>query len=814
MRTTQVAGAFIVAAAIAVTSCTDNNPAGPRALSPLSKPSNIAELSCRANVVSRSVLCGPASPASGTGNNTVLVGGQHQFVDVSTSAVAYSGTNFTFNLALQNLIPQPLGSTNGTTPDTAGVEVFFNSGPTVTDGTGVIIVNGDGIGTFTAGAQPFYRYIGAHLGGDGILSPNETTSSRQWSLTVPATALSFTFNLLVRTEVPHPNGYVDVTPGSDTILSGGNAPLTATVRNFLGVAVGGAVTWSSLDSTIATVNSSGQVTAVAPGATSIVATSSGRTGQASIAVCPNLAVGGTYTITTSSVCVGGGAGAKEYTVVPVRTAVTSFAYSFTATGIVGVTGPPSPDMIPNNNVMLPFEGGKTLSVIHSLTPDDDVHMKLLRRSTDLARTMGRNDLVRRPSMDPRIRQSIVPGVPAVGTVMNLNVGQGFCTPTDIRASTVKSVGTHVILMEDNSNPSGGFTTAQYDSIAATFDTLVYPAVAGNFGAPFDVDGNGRMIALYTSAVNDLTPAGSSAYVGGFFYSRDLFATASCAGSNQGEMFYMLAPDPSAAHGNVRSAAFVKSVTIGTLGHEFQHLINASRRLYGAGGPYPLEQVWLNEGLSHISEEEVYYASTLHGPGENIGLTQLTASQGQQDRFFQFEEPNFGRLRQWLLRPDTAGAFKNADNLAIRGASWAFLRYAADRKGGLESDLWSGLAFSPDTGITNLTNRLGTDPMPWFRDFSMAMYADDGVSGINSIYKQPSWNFRQIYAALDYDPGPSCSCAYPLQVQNPSNGVLLNFTLTQGGGTGFIRLGVATNAFAGITTAAPSAGLRITLMRTK
>jgi hypothetical protein len=259
---------------------------------------------------------------------------------------------------------------------------------------------------------------------------------------------------------------------------------------------------------------------------------------------------------------------------------------------------------------------------------------------------------------------------------------------------------------------------------------------------------------------------------------------------------------------------VKGVTVGTLGHEFQHLINASRRTYGGGGPFPLEQVWLNEGLSHIAEEEVYYASSFHGPGENIGVAQLTANATQTDRFFSFAEANFGRLRQWLLRPDTAGPFKNADNLAIRGSAWAFLRYAADRKGGLESSLWSALAFSPDTGMTNLANGIGTDPKAWIRDYAAAMYLDDSGTAPAAVHTQPSWNFRGIYAALDYDPGPGCTCGYQLGVRNAANGVPQAFTVSQGGGAGYVRMGVPASAFAGVTMTAPNASLAMVVIRSK
>jgi len=797
-----------LALAVALSACGDRGTPVDAALpapAPV-EPVMLASLACQGSVASGTVRC-TSSTLPSEARGYIIVGGQDQYVHVGSSNVAYnSGTEiFSFDIAVQNLIPQPMGTTNGSTPDGTGVRVIFHSGPTVTGGSGAIsVANASGTGTFTGAGQPYFAYTGAELGGDGILSQNETSSAKNWQLSVDNTITTFSFLLYVVAEVPFPNGYIDLSPAADTMLPGGTQALTATVRSAVGNPIPGqTITWGTGDGAVATVDGSGTVTGVGPGSTTITATSGARSGTAAIAVCPGLAVGGVYLATGASFCIGTGAAAAEYTVTPVNLSAANLAYSVTGSGIVAVTGPPSPFRLP----------GIEPPSLRRPVLDEAFHLRLLHRANEAAAALrGPGSLVRGPGSGAR--RNITSGVPAVGTVMNLNVSQSFCSPTDIRASTVKSVGTHIILMEDNTNPSGGFTTAQYDSVAADFDAVVYPAVAGNFGAPFDIDSNSRVIALYTAAVNDLTPSGSGSYVGGFFYSRDLLTTASCAGSNQGEMFYMLAPDPTGAHGNVRSAAFVKSVTVGTLGHEFQHLINASRRTYGAGGPYPLEQVWLNEGMSHIAEEHVYYAASVHGPGENISVSTITASPAQQDFFFTYAEANLGRLRQWLLRPDTAGPFKDADNLAIRGAAWSFLRYTADRKGGIESDLWSGLAFSPDTGMTNLANRLGTDPKPWFRDWAAAMYLDDSGTSPAAIYTQPSWNFRSIFAALDYNPGPSCSCAYELQMRNPANGVAQNFTVSLGAGAGYVRMGVAASAFAAVSTTAPSASLAVVVMRTK
>ena len=67
----------------------------------------------------------------------LIIGGQNVNVKLTSSNVAYnSGTGrFTFDVTVQNLIPQPLGTTDGTTLAPGGVSVFFTSGPTVTDGT-------------------------------------------------------------------------------------------------------------------------------------------------------------------------------------------------------------------------------------------------------------------------------------------------------------------------------------------------------------------------------------------------------------------------------------------------------------------------------------------------------------------------------------------------------------------------------------------------------------------------------------------------------------------------------------------------------
>src|SRR5207237_8818519 len=109
----------------------------------------------------------------------------------------------------------------------------------------------------------------------------------------------------------------------------------------------------------------------------------------------------------------------------------------------------------------------------------------------------------------------------------------------------------------------------------------------------NTDNSGRLVIIFfTHGVNE---AGLG--VLGFFYGRDLLPKVgplgSCPGSNVGEIINLLVPDAQ------YSKSFVTSNVVGTAAHEFQHLINAARRLYINTNAAPSEERCLNDGLSHL-----------------------------------------------------------------------------------------------------------------------------------------------------------------------------------------------------------------------
>ena len=402
----------------------------------------------------------------------------------------------------------------------------------------------------------------------------------------------------------------------------------------------------------------------------------------------------------------------------------------------------------------------------------------------------------------------------VGDLLPLNVSSRACDSITSRTARVVAIGTQSIVVADTLNPAGGFTSADYQRFATRFDTLVYPLDVANFGAPAVFGTSGKILLFFTSAVNALTPKGSTSYVGGFFFSRDLFPVlatpdlGACAGSNEGNLFYLLTPDPTGTvNGNIRRTGFVDSVTTSVLAHEFQHLINASRRIYVNKATVPFEVVWLNEGLSHIAEELLFYHEGASSPLLNLDVTAIKASPQLRNAFNADQGSNAGRYREYLLAPSTSSPIRNDDSLSTRGATWDFLRYAADRKnrgGGSDASVWQALVNSSTSGVANLRQVFGSNLGTMLSDWSVSHYTDDIVPGVSADFTQPSWNWHNIYPALGGS--PSAPSTYPLKVTG----------LTATGATGtvipgassFYRFSVSANASASLGITAGSGGSAI------
>jgi hypothetical protein len=388
---------------------------------------------------------------------------------------------------------------------------------------------------------------------------------------------------------------------------------------------------------------------------------------------------------------------------------------------------------------------------------------------------------------PRSLTAILP-TPVVGSVVQINAnltGNSCTAPKQLHSATVVAVLTHTIVLSDTQSPQpGGYTDAELTSLGQAFDTDGWDLDVLNFGAPSDVDNNGGIAILFTPSVNAL-PGPPGGTVGGLFAARDLFpATASgCVASNEGEMFYVPVPDSNKTiNGNYSVKANLIKDNLGTLVHEFQHLINAGRRIY-VNNASSFEEVWLNEGLSHIAEELLYYRKSTNSPRSNIDLTQLRSSQAQLDAVNTYQINNMGRLITYMQATEINSPFSQVDGLAMRGAIWQLLRYSADRKGGAEQSTWSALVNTTASGQLNFNAVFG-DIITMTRDWAVAQFTDDAGLNVAANYTHPSWNFRSVLPPINQN-------KFPL-LTRPLLGTPVDIQLN-GGGAAYLRFMVGANA---------------------
>lgn len=362
-----------------------------------------------------------------------------------------------------------------------------------------------------------------------------------------------------------------------------------------------------------------------------------------------------------------------------------------------------------------------------------------------------------------------------------------CANPQYHLSRLVASTAHVEVYEDTQNPNGGFSNSEYQTLANEFEAVAYQTDVANFGTPTDIDGNGKVIVLFTRAVNELTPAGANYVYGGFFYPRDLYRRTpqtgfiACPTSNVAEIFYTLAVDSTGViNGHVRNKPYVRENTLSTFPHELQHLINASRRFY-VNNVDSDETIWLDEGLSHVAEELAYYAKSGYAPGQNLNATQALGTQAQFNNFAEYQDNNLGRLALYLQNPPNNSPIADNDELETRGSTWWLLRYLADRKGGNQQQLWFSLVNSSTAGLANLQNVLGVDPMTWARDWAVATYTDDAVPTA-AQFQEPSWNHRSIYV------NGTSGHEFPLQVNTlpPGNTAVS----VMSGSAAYYKFGVA------------------------
>jgi uncharacterized protein YjdB len=601
-----------------------------------------------------------------------------------------------------------------------------------------------------------------------------------------------------------PVATVTVSPPSSSVAIGATQQLSATTLDAAGsVVTGRTIAWSTSDATKATVSNTGLVTGVAAGTVTVSATSEGKTGSAAVTVttplpaCTSalgikLALGEARALTAAdaaAVCIGGLTSASEYVLMPFNSATSA---TLTTPFQVEATNTLPVASVPNLGVI---DVGR-LSLNQAVAPNAySIEAQFRARESQDSGSLRARPRVSRARLGARAAR--IPATLPVGTIVQLNTnitGNSCTAPRVVHPARVVASFPHAAVLIDTLSPAGGFTDAELTTFGAMFDTLAYAIDTLNFGKETDIDENGKVVILFTPGINSI-PSPPGSFVGGLFAGRDLFSGAvgdGCEGSNEGEMFYMPVPDPqSTINGNYTNKQTLSRVAVGTLAHEFQHLINAGRRVY-VNNATLFEQVWLNEALSHIAEELLYFRVAGQSSMTNVDVSAVRTSQATVDAFNAYEVQNFGRYRSYLTAPSNFSPFSLTDGLEMRGAAYTLLRYATDLKGANERTTFLSLVNTTTNGRTNFNAVFG-DLTTSVRDWAVANFVDDLNIPLPTKYQHLTWNYRSIFTGLG-------SATLPIATSALVSGTPLSLQLV-GGGVAYVRFRINNNTAAQILASA-------------
>ncbi len=334
-------------------------------------------------------------------------------------------------------------------------------------------------------------------------------------------------------------------------------------------------------------------------------------------------------------------------------------------------------------------------------------------------------------------------------------------------------GTNIALYVDNGAPTtNSFTDAEYAAFGRQFDTDLFPIDVAIFGPTSDIDANGKTYVLFTPIVNRLTLSSGAcgSYVAGFFNGADLSGSPN---GNRGEIFYSSVPGEPAGGPTctLLSTAVVRNSAPATFIHELQHMISYNQHVLTRSGS--TEDIWLNEGLSHMAEELGGKLYEGHWPCPNLPPCPATPGRASTAQIFPdssqgFLPPNFGNAYDFfssrqdfsLTSPTGFGTIEE------RGVAWLFLRWLVDQKGDAKL---TQLVQTRTVGTANIEAVMGESFPVLYADFLAATLLDDfpgATTGqIPARYQYSSRNLRAIYARLNSIAATAYPTAYPLDVND-------------------------------------------------
>ena len=118
-----------------------------------------------------------------------------------------------------------------------------------------------------------------------------------------------------------------------------------------------------------------------------------------------------------------------------------------------------------------------------------------------------------------------------------------------------------------------------------------------------------------------------------------------------------------------------------------------------------------------------------------------------------------------------------------------------------------------TGLANLRNVLGVEPLDVMRDWALALFTDDNAAGSDPRFQLPSWNLRDVMLRGS----PQLASQYPPATRSLTDNRTTVLVLAAGGAQ-FLRFNVPAGQEALLTVTASGLALpsniRLSLVRVR
>jgi uncharacterized protein YjdB len=606
------------------------------------------------------------------------------------------------------------------------------------------------------------------------------------SATVTATSEGKTGSVIVTVAVGGV-AVVIVTPSAATLLPGGTQQLTATPADANGNVLGGrTVTWTTSNPSVATVNASGLVTAVAIGTATIAATADGKSGSAAITVVGT--AGPNVTLTTPGQSISFLASpnfsasltlqpGSQYLIAVVNTdPFYTLREDFTLSAI---GSPPTTAMAPGTSATAVSPIGErstrglsmraaALPSLETITRSAQMHTAFLEENRQIFARYGNPRRASRSAMvsGPRGREAaaVVPTIGVVNKVYVKNALSGSCAGVDSIGARTVAVGQHIIVLADTNQvrwpqafrPDSTF----YQAFADEYDQITWPHLLANIGDPLAYDASlsriGKVTVTITPLLNNFAGGVGGGSVVAFVNGCDFLPFAAtgpnASFSNQTEMFYSWVPAA-----NAYDVPTWQKALRATAAHESKHIVSYADRILN-GSPV-FEEVWLEEGLAQVSSEiweRTFNQATWKGHATflqtvacEINLGDAAPCDLKNNRPFTLLASHLPFFFAYLQNEGSSNSEGlGMDTPANYGAGWAFARWATDQYAvsGEAAFLKSLINEANRTGLTNLSAH-AAQPVPLllvYWNVASAIFQTPNYTAADVRTTVPSFNFADIF----------------------------------------------------------------------